>query len=62
MKIDFQDETPEGTIEFKGEFNAEETQFIMQVGVMELMRRGALVTHRDVHDPVQDEEGNEVLQ
>ena len=62
MRIDFKDETPEGIIEFQGEFSPEETQFIMRIGVLELMRRGALVTQRDVHDPVEDDEGNEVIQ
>jgi hypothetical protein len=62
MRIDFQEETPEGTIAFKGEFNAEETQFIMRVGVMELMKRGALFTDRDVAEPPVDQHGNEVIQ
>lgn len=42
MKISKTLETPDGTVEFSGEINQEELDFILTVGLNYLMQQGAI--------------------
>lgn len=51
MEINFEQETPEGLVIFKGELNKEETDFLLKFAVLTLLARGALpVTAIDPND------------
>lgn len=58
MDVAFKEQTEEGIIEFEGTFSKEEVDFIMRVGIMELMHRGAIATKHIPVEPPTDKDGN----
>lgn len=42
MEIDFEAQTPQGNVQFKGNLNKEEVDFLLKFAILSLMARGSL--------------------
>jgi len=47
MQIAFKEQTPAGEVEFNGELNKEEVDFLLQYAIMALLQKGVLPMARD---------------
>ena len=60
MKLDFDAETEQGTINFKGVLTKEEVDFLLQFAILSLMARGTLPVMQINPSKVEDELGDGV--